>query len=124
MSTPVDPPETDPPFMGTQSVAKVLAQNFAIPSIFGQNPFDEPGGLFRQLMLPSPSGGHEMTGWTLKKEAVPESASVPPAHPTMQQGCAELFNDKSKDSNLLGCLCALQMRMCVDKRKGVVLDGH
>jgi len=51
---------------------------------------EDPGGFLRQVSL-GPSGGQEITGNREIKEAVPERASVPPAHPTISNGSAEVL---------------------------------
>ena len=53
---------------------------------------EDPGGLVRQVWFTTvTSGGQETTGNTEWKEAVPERASVPPAHAMMQHGSMESF---------------------------------
>ena len=47
------------------------------------NELEDPGGFARQVMFKSLSGGQETTGHTEWNEAVPESASVPPAQAMM-----------------------------------------
>merc|ERR1719242_625200 len=71
---------------------------------------DDPGGFVRQVWF-MPSGGQDTTGNLARYEAVPESASVPPAQPTIITGPVDLLYCRINDSNRPGCLCAEQMRM-------------
>merc|ERR1719353_569145 len=52
------------------------------------NALDEPGGLVRHVLF-MPSGGQETTGNLAEYDAVPDKASVPPAHPTNIIGRAD-----------------------------------
>merc|ERR1719223_803545 len=62
--------------------ANICAANFATLAGLTMKAFDEPGGLVRQVLF-MPSGGQETTGKLAKYDAVPDNASVPPAHPTI-----------------------------------------
>merc|ERR550537_1395753 len=46
---------------------------------------EDPGGFVRQVLF-IPSGGQDTTGNLDKYDAVPDKASVPPAHPTIMTG--------------------------------------
>merc|ERR1712216_77441 len=91
--------------------AKTCAANLAMFAGLQMKAFDDPGGLVRQVLF-MPSGGQETTGNLAKYDAVPERASVPPAHPTIMTGRAVLLYSAMTDCKRAGCLCAEQMRIC------------
>mmetsp|Transcript_9942 Transcript_9942/g.24602 ORF Transcript_9942/g.24602 Transcript_9942/m.24602 type:complete len:315 (-) Transcript_9942:51-995(-) len=72
----------------------------------------DPGGLVRQVWFTGPSGGQDTTGNFAWKLAVPDSASVPPAHPMITIIWAEVLYFSSVSCSFPGCLCAEQMRVC------------
>merc|ERR1719161_1840556 len=70
------------------------ANNWAanLPMLAGltMKAFEDPGGFVRQVLF-IPSGGQDTTGKWDKYEAVPDSASVPPAQPTNITGLPDLL---------------------------------
>merc|ERR1719506_2170290 len=76
--------------MSLLRLAKACAANLAMLAGLTMKAFDEPGGLVRQVLF-MPSGGQETTGNLARYDAVPERASVPPAHPTIITGCVALL---------------------------------
>merc|ERR1719456_1141517 len=65
--------------------AKACAANFATLAGLQMKAFEDPGGFVKQVLF-MPSGGQETTGKLDKYDAVPDSASVPPAQPTSMTG--------------------------------------
>merc|ERR1711887_46032 len=65
--------------------AKSCAANLPMLDGFTMKAFDEPGGFVKQVLF-MPSGGQETTGNLARYDAVPDKASVPPAHPTIITG--------------------------------------
>merc|ERR1719247_2263400 len=60
------------------------------------NALEDPGGFVRQVLF-IPSGGQDTTGKVAKYDAVPDSASVPPAQPTIMIGLSELLYSAMTD---------------------------
>merc|ERR1719188_2017303 len=85
-----------------QWFAKYCAANFATFAGLQMKAFDDPGGFVKQVWF-WPSGGQETTGNLAKYEAVPESASVPPAQPTKSNGSVDLLYSPSSASRRAGC---------------------
>merc|ERR1712217_530721 len=83
----------------------ICAANFATLAGFTIKALEEPGGLVRQVLF-MPSGGQETTGCLERYDAVPESASVPPAQPTMSMGSFLSLYSLRVASRRPGCLCA------------------
>src|SRR3989338_4585047 len=73
--------------------------------------FELPGGLEMQDTYSAP-GGQLTTGWTLKNESTPESASVPPATDMKTTGSTELLYFMTSSSHADGCLCAEHILIC------------
>merc|ERR1711975_27536 len=71
---------------------------------------EDPGGFVRQGLF-IPSGGQDTTGNLDKYDAVPDKASVPPAHPTIMTGRVDLSYSAITDCKRPGCLCAEQILM-------------
>merc|ERR1712083_210378 len=90
-----------------QELAKNCAANFATLAGFIMNAFEDPGGFVKQVLF-MPSGGQETTGCLERYDAVPESASVPPAQPTMSMGSFLSLYSLRVASRRPGCLCAEQ----------------
>merc|ERR1712217_613627 len=90
--------------------ANNCAANFATLAGFMMKALDDPGGFVRQVWF-MPSGGQDTTGNFAKYDAVPESASVPPAQPTIITGPRALLYSPMMASSRPGCLCAEQMRI-------------
>merc|ERR1719161_1596256 len=100
-------------FASNESEMSLLcfANNWAanLPMLAGltMKAFEDPGGFVRQVLF-IPSGGQETTGKVAKYDAVPDSASVPPAQPTIM-GLSELLYSPITDCKRPGCLWAEQI---------------
>merc|ERR1719440_1277225 len=91
--------------------ANICAANFPTLAGFTMNAFEDPGGLVRQVLF-MPSGGQDTTGNVARYDAVPDNASVPPAHPTIITGRVDLLYSEMTACRRPGCLWAEQIRIC------------
>merc|ERR1712188_137749 len=89
----------------------ICAANLPMLAGFTMKALEDPGGFVRQVLF-MPSGGQETTGNLAKYEAVPDSASVPPAQPTIMTGREHLLYSVITDCKRAGCLCAEQILIC------------